>query len=187
MADDFIKIKTPVFRLSYPDLLEARAYDDKTPAKFGLTMLIPKTADIESLREAARTVARAKWGDKMPKDLRSPFRDGDEKEDEAYHGHWFIKATSNKRPAVFNERVEPIVDASEIYAGCYCLATINPFAYDTKGNRGISFGLLAVQKVRDGEPFSGRGNPADDFEPVSGGGSGSASSSRQPGDEDIPF
>ena len=40
---------------------------------------------------------------------------------------------------------------------------INAFAYDQKGNRGISFGLGNIQKVKDDKPFGNRTKPQDDF------------------------
>ena len=59
-----------------------------------------------------------------------------------------------------------ILDESEIYSGCYGKVSLRAFAYDQKGNKGVSFGLQNVQKVRDGESLGGRVNPQDEFKPV---------------------
>ena len=37
-------------------------------------------------------------------------------------------------------------------------------AFNSNGNKGIACGLGNIQKVRDGEPLSGRTNAADDFD-----------------------
>jgi len=42
---------------------------------------------------------------------------------------------------------------------------VRAFAYENK-SKGIAFGLQNIQKLGDGEPFSGRVKAADDFEPV---------------------
>jgi hypothetical protein len=60
--------------------------------------------------------------------------------------------------------VQPILDSSEVYSGCYARVSINAFAYNTNGNRGISFGLNHVQKTRDGDFLGGRTRAEDDFE-----------------------
>jgi hypothetical protein len=59
--------------------------------------------------------------------------------------------------------LNPILDSTEFYSGCYGRASINFFAYNTAGNRGIGCGLNNLQKLDDGEPLSGRSRPEDDF------------------------
>ena len=45
-------------------------------------------------------------------------------------------------------------------------ATLNVFAYDKAGNRGVSFRLNNVQKLDDGERLDGRLKAEDDFEAI---------------------
>ena len=63
------------------------------------------------------------------------------------------------RPGVVDKQHNPI-DLEEmdtfLYGGMYARAAIAAFAYDTKGNKGISFGLNAIQIVKDGEPLGSR-------------------------------
>ena len=40
------------------------------------------------------------------------------------------------------------------------------FTYDTKGNKGVSFGLNNVQKVKDDEPLGNFSRAEDDFDEV---------------------
>lgn len=56
-----------------------------------------------------------------------------------------------------------IFDHSEVYSGVYARASVNFYAYNVNGSRGIACGLNHLQKVRDGEPFGGRSRAQDDF------------------------
>ena len=62
-----------------------------------------------------------------------------------------------------DKAVQPILDRAEVYSGCYARVSINFYAFNTNGNKGIACGLGNIQKVRDGEPLSGRTSAADDF------------------------
>ncbi|MDB1768752.1 DUF2815 family protein, partial [Eggerthella lenta] len=59
--------------------------------------------------------------------------------------------------------VNPIIDRSEVYSGVYARVSINFYAFNSNGNKGIACGLGNIQKIRDGEPLGGRTNAADDF------------------------
>jgi len=164
------KVMTPEFRVSFPHVFRARAAEEGQEPKFSITMLFPKDADLSKLEAAAKDAIKEKWGDKPPKKLRSPFRDQAEKDEyEGYEeGAIFVNATSKSRPGLVDRDVQAIIDEAEFYAGCYARATINAFAYDVKGNRGVAFGLQNIQKLRDGDPLGGRARPDQDFDPVDG-------------------
>lgn len=110
---------------------------------------------------------------------RKPFRDGAEKEHlEGYGaGKIFAKASSFSKPGVVASNGKtPIDDEEAFYAGCYARATVTAYHYNTKGNKGVSFGLSNVMFVKDGERFDNRTDPAEDFGEVAvedGGTSGS--------------
>ncbi len=166
---ELTQVRTPEFRAAFAYVFKPRAAMDPTqPAKYSIVMLFPKSADLSALKKAAEAAVFAKWGDKIPKNLKNPFRDGAEKEDlDGYAGHIFITASSKMRPGVVDGQLNPISEESgAFYSGCYCKATINAFAYDVNGNRGVSFGLNNIQKTRDGEPFSGRRKAEDEFESI---------------------
>lgn len=161
---------TPEFRVSFPHVFQKHVYEENEP-KFSITMLFDKKTDITSLKRAVVAAATAEWGpkEKWPKNLVLPFRDGDEKSDlEGYEGMIYVSASSKNRPGVVNQKREPIVEEDgAFYAGCYARATLNAFAWSYgKAKHGVSFGLLNVQKLRDGESFSGRRNAEDDFDSV---------------------
>lgn len=172
------KVNTPEFRVAFPNVFTPRKNDLNGKDEYSIVALFPKDADLSGLKTAAFEAAKKKWGDdqaKWPK-LRSPFRDQVEKSKdvggkqvlpEGYEaGAMFLTLRSTNRPGVVNQRVEDIIDTSDFYGGCYARAALNAFAYDAKGNRGISFGLNNIQKLRDGDPFGNRTKPQDDFEAV---------------------
>ena len=56
-----------------------------------------------------------------------------------------------------------IYDESEVYSGCYARVSVNFYAFNSNGNRGIACGLNNLQKIRDGEPLGGRASAESDF------------------------
>lgn len=176
-------LHTPVFRVSFPTVFQAKSAFENQKPKYGLTMLF-NVADIQgdpkqkalwdAMKGAVKTCALEKWGseDKVPSNFRNPFRKGEEKDYDGYdEGTIFVTANrpeSQGKPAVVDQSVTPILDPGEFYAGCYAQATVSVFSYSKMGNNGVSFGLNNVQKVRDGDPFSGRTNAVDDFSALSG-------------------
>ena len=119
--------------------------------------------------EAAKEAGKAKFNGKIPAKLKTTLRDGDtdesidSDENPEYAGHYFIRVSSKTKPGIVDADVNPIMDAGEIYSGMYGRASINFFAYNTAGNRGISAGLNNVQKTRDGDFLGGRSKADDDF------------------------
>ena len=95
--------------------------------------------------------------------LRLP-RNGDlERDDEAYKGAYFVNANSATAPGIVDADRQPILDTSEVYSGVYGRASINFYAFNSNGNKGIACGLNNLQKIRDGEPLGGKSRPEDDF------------------------
>ena len=139
--------------------------------KFGMTMLIdPADPMLKLMKEAAQAAAVEKWGNKIPKSINSPFRDGNEKEYLGFAGNIFVAANANEdaKPGVVDASTPPkeITDARKCYSGAWYRCLINAFAYDKAGNIGVAFGLNHVQLVADDEAFSGRGDPTKVFDGV---------------------
>lgn len=139
--------------------------------KYSVSVLIPKddaetVAAVNRAIDAAIEEGVAKFGGKKPNKaaIKLPLRDGDtEREDEAYKGHWFINANSTTAPQIVDRAVKPILDRNEVYSGCYGRVSLNFYAFNSNGNRGVAAGLGNIQKLRDGEPLGGRTSAADDF------------------------
>ena len=165
------KVTTPEFRVSFPHVFKAHTGFEGQEAKYSLTMLFDKKADLTKMKAAVAAAATEKWGSdktKWPKGLRTPFRDGDEKSDlQGYENTIYVATSSKQRPGLVDQSVAPIISESEFYAGCYARATLTAFAYDKVGNKGVSFGLQNIQKLKDGNTFSGRKRAEDDFTAVS--------------------
>ena len=97
------------------------------------------------------------------------MRDGDlEKDDPAYKGHYFFNANSKTKPNIVDVDTNAILDKSEVYSGCYARVSVNFYPFDaSKTAKGVAVGLNSIQKLEDGEPFSGRSSASADFtEPV---------------------
>lgn len=163
------KVLSPIFRVSFPNVFTPRGFEGQAP-KYSVAMLFDKSEDLTALKNLARKAVEEKWpnAEKRPKGLRNPFRDGDvEKADiTGYENVMFANATSKMKPGIVDQNVQPIIDEAEFYGGCYARATLVAYAYDKGGNRGVAFGLQNIQKIRDGEPFSGRTKAEDDFSSV---------------------
>ncbi|MGI6633816.1 MAG: DUF2815 family protein [Christensenellales bacterium] len=139
--------------------------------KYSVSVLIPKS-DKETLKaievavDAAIEEGIAKFGGKKPNKaaIKLPLRDGDiERDDEAYKGHFFVNANSNTAPQIVDKAVKPILDRDEVYSGCYGRVSLNFYAFNSNGNRGVACGLGNIQKIRDGEPLGSRSLASDDF------------------------
>ena len=96
------------------------------------------------------------------------MRDGDEDRPDQteYAGHYFINANSKMQPGIVDKNVQPILDSTEVYSGCYARVSINFFPYNQAGNKGIGCGLNNIQKIADGDYLGGRSRPEDDFDAV---------------------
>lgn len=140
-------------------------------AKYSVSVLIPKTdkATIDAISKAVDTAIEdgvAKFGGKKPNKaaLKMPLRDGDlEREDEAYKGHYFINANSKTAPQIVDKAVKPILDREEVYSGCYGRVSLNFYAFNSNGNKGVACGLGNIQKIKDGESLGNRSTAAEDF------------------------
>jgi hypothetical protein len=158
-------------RLCYVSLLERKKFDGDTgDGKYQCNILIPKneTETINAIKAAIKAATdkgvAGKWGGKMPRKLaESPLRDGDEKEDPTFHGHWYINAKSNQRPAVIDRNREPITDPEDIYSGVWAMCSVSFFPYGTGGNNGIGAGLNTIMKHKDGDRIGG-GDSTHDFD-----------------------
>ncbi len=167
-------ITGPNTRWSYANVWEAKSINGGTP-KFSVSLIIPKsdTATIAKIRaaiEAAYKEGEAKLkgnGRSVPalSVLKTPLRDGDTErpDDEAYANAYFVNANSATAPGIVDADRQPILDRSEVYSGVYGRASINFYAFNSNGNKGIACGLNNLQKIRDGEPLGGKSRPEDDF------------------------
>lgn len=172
-----MSIVTPIFRASYPNVFKPKLNDLNGKEEYSVMALFPKGCDLSALKKMAQDAVEKKWGAdkaKHPTNLKSPFRDQKELAKEGKmrpgteDGAIFINLKAKEKPQVVDQNVQPILDEAEFYAGVFAKASVNAYAYDQKGNRGVAFGLGNIQKVKDGDPLGGRTRAQDDFAPIEG-------------------
>ncbi|SFS01576.1 DUF2815 family protein [Anaeromicropila populeti] len=157
-------------RFSYLHCWEPQSINGSEP-KYSVSAIIDKK-DKETIKriqtaiETAKKESAGKWGGKIPSNLKTPLRDGDidRPEDEAYHNSYFLNANSKQPPQVVDRQVQPVLDQSEVYSGCYGRISVNFYGYSANGNKGIAAGLGNIQKLKDGESLGARTNAAEDFD-----------------------
>lgn len=165
------KVVTSKVRFSYVHVWEPTAMEGSDKKKYSVSLIIPKsdTALVEKLKKAienAKALGKdSKWGGKIPATLKQPLRDGDAErpDDPTYADSWFINASSATKPGIVDANTQPILDETEVYSGCYGRASINFYAFNSNGSKGVACGLNHIQKLEDGEALGGRGRAEDDF------------------------
>ena len=175
------KVLTGEVRLSYANLTTPRAVQQGQDAKYSVTLLIPKTdtatkANIDASIEAAAQDAQGKlWSGIRPPVLPTPLHDGDGVRENGTpygpecKGCWVMTASTKNKPQVVHQSdVNPELAPQDIYSGMYARVSINFYAYNSAGKRGVGCGLRAVMKTRDGEPLSNSVVTAAEFAGVGG-------------------
>ena len=162
-------------RWSYVNAWEPKSINEGAP-KYSIFLHIP-TSDTKAIEkiQAAIQAAYDEGQDKLKGNgksvpalsvLKTPLRDGDAErpDDEAYADSYFINANSGTAPGIVDADRQPILDSSEVYSGVYGRASINFYAFNSNGNKGIACGLNTLQTIKDGEPLGGKSRAEDDFD-----------------------
>ena len=170
-----MSITTGKVRASYAHVFQPHTAPGSSDARYSITLLIPKT-DTTTLNAVYSAIELAKqagvqktFGGVMPPVINTPIYDGDgtrpngEPFGAECRGHMVLRASSREQPSVVDLNVQPILNPAEVYSGCYIRASLDFFAYNQSGNRGIGCGLNAVQKIEDGEPLASRVTVAEAF------------------------
>lgn len=169
MISNNTKVITGKVRFSYANVWEPKSINGGDE-KYSVSLIIPKNDtktinDIKKAIEVAKQDGKAKFGGRIPANLKTPLRDGDidRLDDEAYKDSYFINANSKDKPQIVDKNVKPILDQSEVYSGCYGRASITFYAFNSNGNKGIACGLGNLQKLAEGDALSGRSKAEDEF------------------------
>ena len=164
------QVLTPPGTASFLNLQKPRAITEGAELKYSVTLIFDKAAqarpEFAALQAAIDAEIKAKWPNKTPPGLLSPFHDGAEKEGvyEGYKkGDLFISPWSKNKPGCINARKEDIIDWTEFFAGWLIRANVRPFAYDTAGKRGVSLFLESVQFLKPGKRLDGRKAASESF------------------------
>lgn len=174
MADKPItRVVTGKVRLSYVHVFEPWSAKPDQQKKYSCAILIPKKdkatlAKIQKAIDAAAEEGKSKvWGGRVPGNMKTTLHDGDEDADlernPEYAGHMYMSVSSKTRPGVVDSALNPIIDSTEIYSGCFARVSINAFPFSQQGNKGVSFGLNNIMKMDDGPMLGGGSRAEDDF------------------------
>lgn len=172
MANNII---TPEFRGAFVQVFKATGMKGQPDSakKYSVRAVFMPGSDLSALKKEAADAAHEKWGNSIPKTLRSPFRMNEELEnpiagvpDDAVVMNF--SANEDRRPGVVDARLQDIIDEAECYSGAWYRAQVRAFAYENSGNKGVSFGLQNLQKLREGDPMGGRTPASKAFTAVEG-------------------
>lgn len=171
---DNTKVRTNAVRLSFAHVWEPSAANGSDEKKYSTSILIRKNdvktvkaieKAIESAKEAGKS---SKFGGKIPGNLKLPLRDGDDErgDEDAYKNMFFLNASSKIQPGILkaeNGYQVKVEDESEVYSGCWVIAALNFFPYNSNGSKGIAVGLNNILKVADDDNLGGRASAEADF------------------------
>lgn len=168
------KVVTGVIRGSYCNLFKSvlgkNSKEGDTP-KYGMTILIPKddAVTLKKIKAAQEVAIAAKWAKRPPK-VEMTLHDGDEPRPstgEAFgdecKGHFVMNCQSKFKPKILDRDGNEVIDAAACGSGDYYKVSINAYAYENSGKRGVAFGLNNVLFWAQGESLGGAGRAEDDF------------------------
>ena len=172
------KVITNKVRLSFVHVLEPHAFEGQE-AKYS-TMLIISKDDKETLKAMNSAIKAAYEAGKSDKlkgvkfdRLKTSLRDGDEEMDTEerpeFENAMFINVSSKTKPQVLkkeNGMKIGTTDPDDIYSGVYAVVSINFYAYNTAGNKGVTAGLNNIFTTGKGEFLGGRASAESDFADV---------------------
>lgn len=200
-------IRTPKCRLSYVYLetpnpkAKITTGNNAGKIKYTVSLLVPKSSNIDLLKKAAEAVAIEEFGAEKFKGLveagkfNTPFLDAfkasrTEKNpsgDERMQDFILIRTDSMTKPGILESNGQSIGDDySGVYAGRWAFVTLNASAYPSidGGKPGVKFYLGNIQLLDHDERLGGgRPNAEDEFEPVNVAGGEAASTDSVFGNE----
>lgn len=190
-------IVTPKGLTLWSSLFTPRKAKGGKEGKYEYSILVPKAADISVLKEEALTAGKEKFAKtfkdangKWPSSIKNPFKktaDNDklvagleEAGLKAEDFPFFFAARSKDKPGVVGPNGKPEgVDQEQVYPGRWSRGTVQAYGYDVDGNKGVTFGLINVQLLDNGDELvigGGRVSAESEFDAVEGAGDDSKSS-----------
>lgn len=165
-------------RLSFPQLVEPRSFQEGQPKKYSADFILdPSSDDWKKVMQSVMQAAQEKWGDnaqavlqmcQSDRKLRC-FGNGAEKLDkksfkpyDGYEGKVYLSANNANMPQMIEasgKAVDPANTmayqalARKMYGGCYVNTAVKIWTQENAFGRGIRCELVALQFAKDGEPF----------------------------------
>ena len=143
--------------MNFPVVLQPTVNFDGGKEKYSMTVLIPKedTEQLDKIKAAIDTVIaenQSIFGNKKS-GIKIPLRDGDEKAEDykEFEGHMFFNCSTTRRPRIIDMEKNDVIDTNEmVYSGQIINVSVNFFAYNQAGSKGIAAGLNNIQIVGGG-------------------------------------
>lgn len=181
-------IITPVFRVSFPHWFapwKGENSSEDAKAKYGnMAIFVPGEMDIKdkglwsgmiALANDAAVKTFGKPLKELPPNFKKPFHRGDEKAEYGMTEKMiYTNLTSHVKPEIrMPDGVTKLPDYCKkhgktvdelIFAGIYCRASVNAFAFKKGGGKGVAFGLNGVLFVKSGERLDNRALTDEEFE-----------------------
>lgn len=171
---------TPKGRILYPSLYKPtlpKGEKDENKARFQISLLIPKGADISALENAINEAINDNVSEKVRKTtkVKKPILKTEDQPRFAEFAEDYphmIRCAAKFKPDVVGPTLKPVAEddeADEVYSGRYARLSVRPFFYDhPTGGKGVSLGLQNVQLLDHADPIAGGRVRADaEFESVS--------------------
>ena len=162
-------------RIDYPHFLTPYKSDFQDKEKYSCVILIDKkdTEQLKNLnlflKQIAQWAMTERWNNIKPPEGFMPLRDGDALRKggtpypESYQGYYILNCSSTNAPGLRDEYKKEVTDERKFYPGCVCHISVDFFAYNKNGNKGITTRLVNVMFVRDGERLGGDPTADEDF------------------------
>lgn len=157
-------------RASYLNAFKPRAPKGSTREKYSVKILFPKGYDLAALIAICEAALDEKFGKGIrPKTLKTPFKKQDAANNEGEtDGAYAVNASTEQPPGlIMPDARTHITDPAQLFSGCWCIFSVNAYAYDNVG-QGVSVGLQNIQLIRTDKPLGGgRIAPEIEFAPAS--------------------
>ncbi len=151
-------------KVDYVNIVTPRAFSDKEPAKYSVTLIIPKTdtQDIQNINNALdaayqKGAKKLKGNDIVVPNFNSlimPYHDADMDKNYSnnpnYKNSYFIRASRKEElgaPNIFDEQGCFTQNRSLISSGDLVIATVTFSAYNVNARRGITCYLEELRKI----------------------------------------
>ena len=157
-------------RLSFPSLFSTAKFSGEDTGKYEATFLLNKEKnkkEIERLKAVIEEGLKSELKVKALPEDKICLKDGDASGRPEYEGHYYIKASTKKRPPVFAKDKSIIAEDDDIiYSGCYVNGLVGLWFQNNQYGKRINANLFGIQFAKDGEPFGTSIDVTDDFEAI---------------------
>lgn len=170
-------IRTPQGVLYFPSLTEPDTEGKYATGKYKTTIIFSKDTDLTNLKQAIVTLAKAHWPSISLKELKVPFKKGNENVDdngdirEGFHDTTYMHVNSKNKPQIVS-RNPNIPYEGLVYGGTVAILSVTPLIYtveegkgpNKKVDRGVTFKLNNVQVIKEATWKRSASNDFDSFE-----------------------